>query len=259
MAGADPELARVRSAEVAAPLAHSAGMTKTALIAQIQSERIVGMHVLADWWFDRFQNPRHDNGDRSRTGEVTSLLAGMVAAQHPTDASDEARAKFRAAVIAAMQPEQPVTRQRADGKTCSDVYWHDTLSVDYGPSGALREAMEACGIDTSRAPWKTHSCVYGGGLVVELSDGYRAKHQMLYVAPVLDLLVQLTAEELKALTPAEYKPESNGYEQDNLDLNYAVTTVAVHYASTVARDRIDVPYVLEGIQRARALAQQQAR
>ena len=52
------------------------------------------------------------------------------------------------------------------------------LDVDYGPSDILADAMEAAGIDSIKAPFKTHMIV--GVNSVRVSVGYGAKYEEIY-------------------------------------------------------------------------------
>lgn len=237
-------------------------MTHTALIERIHRERIIGMHKLADWWFDTLLGPNHDNGDRSFTGFAAGMLAGQLADRYPIREPEATRLKFRDALIAACQPPTPVERKRYDGTTYECSSWSTHISTDYGPDSDLAEAMEACGIHKSRAPWKTHSSIRGAGLLIEVSAGYQAPHRTIYVAPVLDELVRLGPAAVESLFPRECD-DGSLVNSGNMGIGYVVSAAATTYASHAvasswsnpAASYPDAEYAADAIKRLRDLAE----
>ena len=211
-------------------------MDITSLIERITTERIAGMHRLADWWFAKFTGrPRHDNG---APGHLPSLMAGSIAStiaeKHSVDGSTANRDKFRAALVARAQP-------------VDEKWWHDShIGTDYHPDKSLAEAMADCGIDQSRAPWKTNTHVYGSGLVISVADGYAARHVTIYMAPVLDLLATLSDDDIAAIEKSDQR----------IRISYAVDTAVRAFIGMAQekrhRDPAAMAYVIDAIARARA-------
>lgn len=217
------------------------------LLATIHRERLVGMHILADWWYDRMLRPRHDTGDKSIHGAIGGMLAGMVANEHHVTDTPELRQKFRDALVTACQPTTLDERGR--------IWWEDSVSTDYGPGHALGLAMDVCGIHSSRAPLKTGTHIYGAGLVILIGDGYGARYVPKYVAPVLDQMLQMSDEQIDALIPDEG-------ERYRVGLTGAIYTAATGYANHAAGSdkwnavlpRRDLEYAQLSLAKFRALA-----
>ncbi len=132
------------------------------------------LKIAADWWFDRIEGGRHDNGASDPSSMFAGFLADKLAAAHPVD-SDQ-REQFAKAFATAF---------------AEDKYGGRSTGCDYGPSGILAEAMESCEINTSRAPWKTHMWIDDRG--VGVSGGYAAPHERLCDAAGVRPTVRYTA------------------------------------------------------------------
>ncbi len=121
------------------------------------------LQVMADWWFDRFLSPTHDNGARgegSLSSGLAGSMAGILADRHPV--TEEHRAPFRKGLVDAI---------------AASKYGLHSLRCDYGPGGILGEAMESAGIDKSRGPWK-HD-MYLHGCQIEVAAGYAAPRELI--------------------------------------------------------------------------------
>lgn len=149
------------------------------ILQRINIQRIEGLTIAADWWFDVFKRPKMDNGDRSSNGAMARMLGTTLANASP---KDEAREAFREAFRAALAERQ----------------WGSGIGVDYGPDTHLSKAMDACGIAKNQAPWKTRMEPHNG-LFVSVAYGYGSPYVPLYVAPVLADLVLLSPEDLEVL------------------------------------------------------------
>ena len=109
-----------------------------------------------DWWAGAIQNPKFDNGDDSRSGGMSMILATLAR----TDVSQNQLESFKRALTEAIQENTP-----------------RHISVDYGPDMLLGAAMEKAGIPSNMAPWKTTMWLISDG--VSVRHGYRAETQNL--------------------------------------------------------------------------------
>ena len=120
----------------------------------------------AKWWRSKINAPKN-NGDRSRQGDMSNLLATIATDYVPAAAAD----KFEEALFA-----QVVEKIRAR----HERVWF-TLGVDYGPDRELNDALVAAGLKsglTSPLPWKTNMWVASdaaGKLFVAVRGGYGAQ------------------------------------------------------------------------------------
>lgn len=128
-------------------------------MSQTISDTALG--IIADWWFDKFLLPKHDNGDRGSVPAVAGMMSGLLASRHPVEESQ--RKTFKSELV---------TRCRAEAHLSGQ-----TLSVDYHPVGVLKAAMDAANIDESRSSWKTD--VYFHGREVSVGAGYGVPQEIL--------------------------------------------------------------------------------
>lgn len=113
--------------------------------------------VAVNWWGDVICNPKHDNGDDSRQGAMTSMLAAM--ATHTI--SEEQKDAFKEELVGLLKSELPL----------------HGLHCDYGADMTLSKAMEKANIPGTNAPWKTNMNFHGGGVTVRY--GYGAESETL--------------------------------------------------------------------------------
>lgn len=123
----------------------------------------------AGWWAEQLAGvPRFDNGDKSRMGGLTMLMA-LSARASMADPSDDTLAKFREALVTRLMEH-------------SETEWPFAFGVGYGPDGILADAAEEAGLNAGepRWPWKTMMWIRAGQVTV--SAGYGAKHEHLYLS-----------------------------------------------------------------------------
>ncbi len=122
--------------------------------------------VAAKWWAKAIMRPKFDNGDKGRTGDMTSMLAMLLSSHNPVT-NDQADA-FEQALTEAI---------------CAEVakYGSCYLDVDYHPDRILYEAAQKAGITSDSCfPWKTTMRVSKD--YVSVSAGYAAPHEKLWEA-----------------------------------------------------------------------------
>lgn len=213
-------------------------VTIEGILARIEVERIAGMHVLADWWLAQFGDPSHDPSNPTESGEAFVFRSVMSAEAKARNAcppiTTELRAKFRAGIIRHAQPD-------------GDALWDKTIGTDYGPGLVLGPTMEECGIPKIRAPWKTMSWAYGGGLVIRIAIGhYRDVERAIYVAPVVEALAAMSDDEIDAI------PDPRRHLQLRWMVKMAGEIALTDALERRATDCDAMAYVLDAIRRGRA-------
>jgi hypothetical protein len=138
---------------------------------QTMTEPGIEARVGARWWADKLRDDfALDNADPEEPEGGRALL---------DLARDTARTDLSAAKIdafeAALAPRIQGLLEEGAGPYATAM----VLSVDYGPSRMLTEALEQAGIRPSAAslPWKTCMWVQPGS--VKVGDGYRAEPREL--------------------------------------------------------------------------------
>lgn len=97
--------------------------------------------IAVDWWANKLQNVRHDNGDPASI--LAMMMADMIAEKHiPTEEQIDI---FKREL-----------KTRIEERLEHPVWPECRLSCDYGPCKELADAAKAAGIDNSRFPYKTH-------------------------------------------------------------------------------------------------------
>lgn len=122
--------------------------------------------VAAKWWAKAITRPKFDNGDKSRTGDIASMLA-MLRSSHDPVTKDQADA-FEQALTEAI---------------CAEIakYGSCYLNVDYHPDRILWEAAKEAGITSDSCfPWKTGMHISKD--YVSVSAGYAAPNEKLWEA-----------------------------------------------------------------------------
>lgn len=129
-------------------------------------EKLQSVEVAVEWWANKIQTPTvYDNGDTSKTGAMTSLLASMLASNARNGLNSEQIQKFKEILSNLIYQE-------------IENYGFSTLTVDYQPQGILGEAAMVSQIDESLFPWKTNMSIYTEQVVV--SEGYRKEYETIY-------------------------------------------------------------------------------
>jgi hypothetical protein len=133
----------------------------------------------AAWWRKQLEDPgylgKFDNGDRSRTGEMSQIMASMAALKSPSPATlalDHFEQLLTEALWSRMQKDPSPSRPEYKGPASYHV-----LSVDYGPEYELRKAAETARV--SGFPWKTTMWVNwdadAAKCYLEIKRGYGAE------------------------------------------------------------------------------------
>lgn len=107
------------------------------------------------WWSEKIQNPKFDNGDDTKQGGMTAMLAIMA----KSGVSKDQVEKFK----------ESLTR-----KLKTDDMAKFGLKSDYGPMGILADAITNAGIDGMNVPWKTRMIFESEE--VKVSYGYGAEY-----------------------------------------------------------------------------------
>ncbi len=102
--------------------------------------------------------PKFDNGDTSRMGCTTSMLAGMLV----KDVGESQKEKFKQELSRILMTKTHVKY----------------VQVDYDPDSTLAEALHKSEISFSNAPWKTRMWLDEDGSV-KVRYGYGAEIQTL--------------------------------------------------------------------------------
>jgi hypothetical protein len=130
------------------------------LLEELQAERTRRDKVTpkmaqlaAAWWAKVLSNPRFNNGDDSEIGTRASLLAHTVA----RPLTEQQLLLFK----------EELTRKILEENLRG-------IFTDYHPDVPLGDAMEAAGIPSANAPWKTGMHLNADS--VEVSYGYRAEY-----------------------------------------------------------------------------------
>lgn len=119
------------------------------------------------WWAEAIVHPQFKTLSDQERSDASSIGAAM--------------AEGLAGILA---DKNPVTREEADRfaevfeKVLSETghpYFHQGVSVDYGPDGVLAAIAEEAGIGNKLAsfPWKTHMFFHDDG-TVKVAHGYGA-------------------------------------------------------------------------------------
>jgi hypothetical protein len=131
----------------------------------------------ARWWRQQLADPgylgKFNNGDTSRNGELTQIMASMVALSSPgpdTSALDQFEQLLTAALWQRLERNPSPKKQE-------DI----VLGTDYAPEGLLREIGAAAQV--SGFPWKTTMWVCWAAeaaeCYVEVRHGYGAPARRL--------------------------------------------------------------------------------
>lgn len=116
------------------------------------------------WWADAIYSPTFDNGDKSRTGDMASLLATLLSASDPVT-KDQAEA-FKLALAELLM-------EKMKTQFSFDIY------VDYHPDRILVDAATRAGIrNTSCFPWKTYMSITPER--VEVRAGYGKPYETIW-------------------------------------------------------------------------------
>lgn len=118
--------------------------------------------VAANWWRKSIENPSFNNGDNSRTGLMTRLMAGMLTA----DVDPEIMDKFEQQLAEVLTKEIDKTP------------YVITFGVDYHPDMLLSNVAKEVGLDTNNWSWKTMIWI----------DKDTCKVSAGYGSPMIDLM-----------------------------------------------------------------------
>jgi len=110
------------------------------------------LEKIANWWVNQATNVslNWNNGDDSRLGGLSFLLANHLANSSRQNITNEQREKFKNHIV-----EKGMIYFEEKG------YLPD-LSVDYSPSPFLWEAAESANIPPTAFPCKSHTLVING-------------------------------------------------------------------------------------------------
>ncbi len=118
----------------------------------------------AEWWSKAIYSPTFDNGDKSRNGDMASLLATLLSASDPVT-KDQAEA-FKLALTELLMEKM---------QTCLSF----SIYVDYHPDQILVDAATRAGIRNTRCfPWKTYMSINSDR--VEVSAGYGKPYETIW-------------------------------------------------------------------------------
>lgn len=127
---------------------------------------VVPGHIAAaaEWWANSITNPTHDNGDKSRNGDIGSLLAMLLCSGNPV--TKEQAEAFKLALIESLME---VMKDRP----------YFSIYVDYHPDRILAEAAREAGITSTQCfSWKTSMDISEDK--VEVSEGYGAPRKVIW-------------------------------------------------------------------------------
>jgi len=115
------------------------------------------INVAIKWWGDVICNPKHDNGDDSTQGVMTSVLA-VRATQEISEKQKDA------------------FKEELAGLLKNESSFHG-FHCEYGADTTLSKAMQKANIPEMNAPWKTNMNFHDGGVTVRY--GYGAESETL--------------------------------------------------------------------------------
>lgn len=127
------------------------------------------VQAAANWWGDKLRHAVFDNGDTSRAGFMSHLMASILH-QTPTDEQID---RFVCALSVAMT-------KLVESNHGSVVH----VGVDYNPDRVLLSALHTAGIEgdnLTTLPWKTRMRIEPDG-EVRVGDGYRVPWKTIYPA-----------------------------------------------------------------------------
>lgn len=120
------------------------------------------VQVAVNWWANAIANPKFDNGDKSASGGMASILAMMLSARNTI--TEEQVKKFKKELA-----ELIVEQLDDSAYTCN-------LSVDYGPNHILSAAAEKADIPAGmNFPRKTQMTISKDKVTVREGDGASTK------------------------------------------------------------------------------------
>lgn len=128
-----------------------------------------------DWWGEAIKSPKFDNGDKSDTGAMTTIMMTLASGDRPSDEQiqefkQEYAKLLKFSFAGCWYLDDP---SRGAGLRCQ--------GVDYHPHGEMLQAAEKAGISPKRFPIKTNMWVDPGRVTV--SYGYGAPLKVIYETP----------------------------------------------------------------------------
>ena len=126
--------------------------------------REIAIKTAAKWWTDKLrQRAPHDNGDNSRSNQLTMMLADMLT----TPMSEKQLSRFQ------KELEEIIDQQLKERRV--------GLFCDYGPDQDLYDAAMLAGININNFPCKTGMFIEKNGDVytVSVSDGYAQPYERI--------------------------------------------------------------------------------
>ena len=115
----------------------------------------------AEWWANAIYRPKFDNGDKSQTGDIATMLATMLNAKAPV--TKEGAEAFKLALTELLMEEM---------EGCN----YYSINVDYHPDPILFEAARIAKLpNTNCFPWKTQMHVEKNKVTVSAGYGTPCK------------------------------------------------------------------------------------
>ena len=124
--------------------------------------------LAAEWWANKIQRPRFDNGDNSKESEIAGFLALLLASDSRKDLDDEKIENFKNVLSTKIQLEL------IERGICQ-------LDVDYYPEGVLYDAAVEVSVSEDLFPWKT--CMRVTNETIEVQEGYGKPYKEIYPFP----------------------------------------------------------------------------